>query len=67
MNLLTLIYTYLLVLQDSNMSKVDLGLDFQGNNGENSQNSDELVGGPWTKNLGIIISLGLESYIHIDM
>ncbi|CAL5202255.1 unnamed protein product [Lathyrus oleraceus] len=32
--------------KDSNMSKVDLGLDFQGNNGENSQNSDDPVGGP---------------------
>ncbi|XP_058788124.1 uncharacterized protein LOC131662372 [Vicia villosa] len=32
--------------KDSNMSKVDLGLDFQGNNAESGQNSDDPVGGP---------------------
>jgi len=26
-----------MVLQDSNMNELDLGFDFQGNNGENSQ------------------------------
>ncbi|CAI8596653.1 unnamed protein product [Vicia faba] len=32
--------------KDSNMNKLDLGLDFQGNNDENSENSDDPTGGP---------------------